>query len=81
MEMQITLTLPELTEFNPVELRTFTAAKLYESQKLSLGQAAKAAGLSKWDFAEQLGNYGVSLFQQTVEDLEADIKNAQALLR
>ncbi|MDR1586697.1 MAG: UPF0175 family protein, partial [Treponema sp.] len=36
-----------MTDFNPVELRIFTAAKLYEAQKLSLGQAAKAAGLSK----------------------------------
>jgi predicted HTH domain antitoxin len=57
MKMQITLTVPETSDFNPVELRIFTAAKLYEAQKLSLGQAAEAVELSKWEFAEKLGTY------------------------
>jgi predicted HTH domain antitoxin len=35
----------------------FTAAKLYESPKLTIGQAAEAAGLSKRTFAELLGKY------------------------
>jgi predicted HTH domain antitoxin len=81
MEMHLTLTMPELTDLDPAGVQIFTAAKLYEAQKLSLGQAAEAAGLSKRTFAELLGKYGVSLFSQNAEELESDIQNARRLLR
>ncbi|MDR1257124.1 MAG: UPF0175 family protein [Spirochaetaceae bacterium] len=81
MEMYLTLTMPEMTDLNPVDVRLFTAAKFYDAQKLSLGQAAEAAGLSKRAFAEILGKYGVSLFSQNAEELELDIDNARQLLR
>jgi predicted HTH domain antitoxin len=57
-------------------LKVFLAAKLYENQELSLGQAAEAADLPKRAFAEMLGLYGVSLFSQNKEDLIQDITNA-----
>jgi predicted HTH domain antitoxin len=81
MAMHLTLTMPEMTDLNPTDLLIFTAAKLYESQKLTLGQAAEAAGLSKRTFAELLGKYGVSLFSQNAEELESDIRNARQLLQ
>jgi predicted HTH domain antitoxin len=81
MEMHLTLTMPELTDLNPADVQIFTAAKLYEARKLSLGQAAEAAGLSKRTFAELLGRYGVSLFSQNAEELESDIQNARQLLQ
>lgn len=81
MEMHLTLTMPEMTDLNQTDLLLFTAAKLYEAQKLTLGQAAEAAGLSKRTFAELLGKYGVSLFSQNAEELESDIRNARQLLR
>lgn len=52
------------------------AAKLYEDSKLSAGQAALVAGLSKRAFLEMLGNYGVSIFSNSVSDLYSDIENA-----
>jgi predicted HTH domain antitoxin len=52
------------------------ASKLYEKEDLSLGQAAKVAGLSKRAFIEILENYGVSIFSENEEDLLADIANA-----
>jgi predicted HTH domain antitoxin len=81
MEMQLTLTMPETTDLSPTDLRIFTAAKLYEAQKLSLGQAAEAAGLPTRIFAERLGTYGVSLFSQNAKELESDIANARQLFR
>nr|WP_295929018.1 UPF0175 family protein [uncultured Dyadobacter sp.] len=48
------------------------AAKLYESGKLSLGQAAEMAGLTKRTFAELLGEYGVSLVNYPVSEIIAD---------
>jgi predicted HTH domain antitoxin len=81
MEMHLTLAMPEMTDLSSTDVLIFTAAKLYEAQKLTLGQAAEAAGLSKRTFAELLGKYGVSLFSQSPEDLESDVRNARQLLR
>ena len=52
------------------------AAKLYEQGKLTLGQSAKVAGLSKRAFIEILGVYGVSVFSTSIDDLLKDIENA-----
>jgi len=72
----ITLNLPNSVDLDENELKIFVAAKLYEMGKLSLGQAAEVAGLSKRAFAEMLGKYNVSLFNYPASDLEEDIKNA-----
>jgi predicted HTH domain antitoxin len=81
MEMTLTLTIPDMVDINAMDVQIFLAAKLYEDGKLSLGQAATVAGLSKRTFAELLGKYGVSLFSQTVEELESDIANASQLFQ
>jgi len=52
------------------------ASKLYQEGKLSSGQAAEIAGLSKRTFIEVLGKYGVSIFSDSLEDLKSDIENA-----
>ena len=51
----------------------FIAAKLYESGKLSLGQAADMAKLTKRTFAELLNDYGVSLLNYSVDDLKDEL--------
>jgi predicted HTH domain antitoxin len=51
----------------------FIAAKLYESGKLSLGQAADMARLTKRTFAELLGDYGVSYINYSVSDLNDEL--------
>jgi predicted HTH domain antitoxin len=75
-QIQITIPLPDLTAATEAELKMTLASRLYENGQLSLGQAADAAGLSKRAFTELLGQYGVSLFSQTPEELRADIANA-----
>ncbi len=50
------------------------ASKLYEAGKLSLGQAADMAGLTKVAFAEILGDFGVSLINYPVAEMKADAK-------
>jgi predicted HTH domain antitoxin len=68
----ITLQVPDsLGEYQNDTIR-FIAAKLYESGKLSLGQAAEMAGLTKRTFAELLGDYGVSLLNYPVSDMLDD---------
>ena len=68
----ITLQVPDsLREYQNDTIR-FIAAKLYESGKLSLGQAAEMAGLSKRTFSELLHDYGVSLLNYPVSEMLDD---------
>ncbi len=68
----ITLKLPEKVDLDTIETIKFLAAKLYESGKLSLGQAAELTGLSKMAFSEIIGDYGVSLFNYPAEEIAND---------
>lgn len=51
------------------ELRIAASVKWYELHRISQGRAAEIAGLSRADFIDALGRYGVSPFQETIEDL------------
>ena len=69
----ITLEVPDsLAEYQNDTIR-FIAAKLYESGKLSLGQAADMARLTKRTFAELLGDYGVSFINYSTSDLKDEL--------
>ncbi|HWW43141.1 UPF0175 family protein [Pedobacter sp.] len=69
----IMLEVPDsLAEYQNDTVR-FIAAKLYESGKLSLGQAADMARLTKRTFAELLGDYGVSYINYSVSDLNDEL--------
>lgn len=68
----ITITFPDKVELDERDTVKFLAAKLYESGKLSLGQAAELAGYSKMAFAEILGDYHVSLINYPISDIIAD---------
>ncbi len=52
------------------------ATKFYEAGKLSLGQAAEVAGMTKLSFAEILHNYDVSLINYPVSEMT---KNAASI--
>ncbi len=46
------------------------AAFLFEKEVFSSEQAAKMVGISRKEFLENVGKYGVSIFGETWEDLE-----------
>ncbi len=68
----ITLQLPDSLGEQENDTVRFIAAKLYESGKLSLGQAAEIAELPKRAFAGLLGNYGVSLLNYPPSEMLSD---------
>jgi predicted HTH domain antitoxin len=72
----LTLHIPDALELDDKEAAVLFATKLYEQGKLSLGQAAELASLSKRTFAELLGKYNVSIFNYPASDLASDIQNA-----
>lgn len=72
----ITLNIPDNLGVDNFQLAMLLASKLYEQGKLSLGQAAEVAGLSKKSFAELLGKYDVSIFNFPSSELSKDVANA-----
>ncbi len=72
----IHLQIPDDVDLKDYEYTMIIAAKLYEDGKLSSGQAAQVAGLSKRTFIELLGRYKVSVFSSSLMDLHSDIANA-----
>ena len=76
MMKTLTLNIPDSLEFDNRDLAMLVASQLYEQGKLSLGQAADVAGLTKRTFAELLGTYNVSIFNFPASDLSRDVANA-----
>jgi len=72
----IQLNIPDSVDLKDYDLAMMVAAKLYEDCKLSLGQAAQVAGLTKETFIELLSRYGVSTFSDSITELHSDIANA-----
>ena len=68
--------IPDEVDLKDYDFSMIIASKLYEDGKLSSGQAAEMAGLTKRTFIELLGRYGVSVFSKSLSDLESDIANA-----
>jgi len=63
----------ELPPEVPVEeARLLLTIKLFETGRLSLGQAARLAGHSKRAFVELLGKLGVPVFDYPAQELEEE---------
>jgi predicted HTH domain antitoxin len=63
----LTIRIPE--ETNEKEVKMAIAAVLFDKGILSSGQAAEFAGISKREFIETVGKFGVSVFGETEQDL------------
>ncbi|MGD9563220.1 MAG: UPF0175 family protein [Pyrinomonadaceae bacterium] len=74
MAATIELQLPESVTITEEEIRMIVAARLFDLGELSSGQAAKLAGMSKREFIESVGRYGVSIFQYDAEELREDLE-------
>ncbi len=72
----VTITIPDTIDIDNNEVAMLVATRLYEQGKLSLGQAAEIAGLTKRTFAELLGRYNVSIFNYPASELSRDVANA-----
>ena len=72
----LTLNIPDNLDVDNRDLAMLVSTSLYEQGKLSLGQAAEVAGLTKRTFAELLGKFNVSIFNFPASDLSRDVTNA-----
>jgi predicted HTH domain antitoxin len=69
--VELTLDLPP--NLSKDEVQTFLAVKLYETERVSLGQAAKLAGFSKRAFIEILGKYKVPVINYSPDELREEL--------
>jgi predicted HTH domain antitoxin len=72
----VTIQLPDNLEISEQDLKFRLAAHLYEEEKVSLGEGAIIAGVSKRYFIENLGKYGVSVFNYGEDELLEEIGHA-----
>ncbi len=72
----VKLNILENVDVNSDDLAMIVASQLYEQGKLSLGQVAEIAGLTKRAFAELLGRVNISIFNYPESDLSRDVANA-----
>jgi predicted HTH domain antitoxin len=78
--MQITIDMPEgafsALRLDPdkfvKEMRTAAAMKWYENGLISQSKAAEVAAMSRQEFLDAMGRFGVSPFQVTDKELEEE---------
>lgn len=73
---EVAFSLKETPEHLSERITHMAAVKLYELGQLSSGRAAQLAGVSRVEFLQTLGRYGVSSFRLSAEELDEDIINA-----
>lgn len=57
------------------QMKSFTALKLFENHKLSIGQASALSGMDEAEFIKFLGQNKVSIFG-SASDIAEDFRNA-----
>jgi len=65
-----TLTLKIPDSVDEIDVKMQLAAHLFEKGIMSSGQAADLVGISKREFLENVGKYGVSIFGESVDDIK-----------
>jgi predicted HTH domain antitoxin len=65
-----TLTFKIPDSVDELDVKMQLAAHLFEKGIMSSGQAADLVGISKREFIENVGNYGVSIFGETIEEID-----------
>ena len=65
-----TLTFKIPDSVDEAAVKMLLASQLFAKGIMSSGQAADLVGITKREFLENVGKYGVSIFGETIEDLE-----------
>jgi len=75
LKLNLPKTLTE--EINENELKLYLAMILYKERKISIGQAAKLAGLALSDFMYELGKHKIGFTNITEEELEEELRRTK----
>ena len=69
----VTVKIPKRLSLSEFEISMILASRLYETGKITSGQAAEMVGLSKRAFIELLGKYNVSVFGYTLDEEDLSV--------
>lgn len=72
--MELKLPKSLIDDVSEDELRLYLAIMLYKERKISVGQAAKLAGLTLRDFIYELGKHKASFTNISAEELEEELR-------
>lgn len=74
---EILLTLRESDAELALDMKRWTALKLYDEKRLSIGQCAEFAEMNEEDFIKYLGSNKISIFPyHSYNELAEDMNNA-----
>lgn len=65
--------IPDNIKLDEQEAKMILASRLYEKGEITLGHGAEMVGISKREFIERLGDYNVSVFNYSVEDIKDEL--------
>ena len=65
-----TLTFKIPDSVDEIDLKMQVAVQLFDKGVFTSGQAATLEGITKREFLENVGKYGVSIFGESIKDIE-----------
>lgn len=78
--LEIPREIPHVAKMTPAELKQELAFALFAQDKISFGKARELAGLSVWQFQNELGRRGIPPHYDT-EDFVEDVATLRKLRR
>jgi len=80
--MQIVLEIPDAfnKKYSEHDLKMYAAVNFYRENIMSTGVLAKAVGISRMQFIDEMGKYGCGILDMTEEELNKEIENARKYL-
>ena len=67
-------------KYSEYDLKMYAAVGFYKERLMSTGDLAKAVGVSRLKFIDEMGKYGSGILDMTQEELEMELQNAKKLL-
>jgi predicted HTH domain antitoxin len=61
------------------DMRRSLALQYFRNRRLSMGKAAKLAGMNRFDFMDYLSNEGVVVFDYDENDMQEELKGVRRL--
>ena len=67
-------------KYSEHDLKMYAAVNLYRENIMSTGVLAKAVGISRMQFIDEMGKYGSGILDMTEDELETELENARKYL-
>ena len=67
-------------KYSEHDLKMYAAVNLYRENLMSTGVLAKAVGISRMQFIDEMGKYGCGILDMTEEELTRELENAKKYL-